>query len=119
MKVARLAPLAHALALSLVASLAAHSIASAQATSDTPSGYGRTQTVSAPLLPDLSSSLTPSQRLAYLMAQGIEAGGTRFRGWMSNSRQYAAPQFRSAGRSGERGSLQRSTSRKSARPVGR
>jgi hypothetical protein len=50
MKVARLAPLAHALALSLVASLAAHSIASAQATSDTPSGYGRTQTVSTPLL---------------------------------------------------------------------
>lgn len=119
MKVARLAPLAHALALSLVASLAAHSIASAQAASDTPSGYGRTQTVSTPLLPDLSSSLTPSQRLAFLMAQGAEAGGARLSGWWRSNRQYASPQFRSAGRSGERGSLQRSTSRRSARPVGR
>ncbi len=119
MKVARLAPLALALTFTLVATLTAHSIASAQATSDTPSGYGRTQTVSAPLLPDLSSSLTPSQRLAYLMAQGVEAGGARISGWWRAPRQQASSQFRSAGRSGERGSLLHSSGRKSARPVGR
>lgn len=115
MKAAQLSALVLGVSLALAALAASATTASAQASSDYPTGYGRTMSVVGAPTTDGLSSLTPSQQLAWLVGLRFAPanGGSSVRA----SAKYG--QYRPAGGSGERRQPLILTNRSSVRPVGR
>lgn len=119
MKVAQLAALVIGVTLSLSALAGSFTTARAQgATADYPTGYGRTTSVVNAPSTDALDSLTPAQRLAYLVGlRFAPVGGGPSAG--SNVGFRKQTQYRPAGGSGERRPQYVLTNRSSVRPVGR
>lgn len=119
MKVAQLAALVIGVTLSLSVLAGTLTPANAQgATADYPTGYGRTMSVVSAPSTDALESLTPSQRLAYLVGlRFAPVGGAFAAGSKAGFQKHS--QYRPAGGSGERRLPLILTNRNSVRPVGR
>ncbi len=119
MKVAQLAALVIGVTLSLSVVSGSFTSAGAQgATADYPTGYGRTMSVVSAPSTDGLESLTPSQRLAYLVGlRFAPVGGRSAAGSKAGFQKQT--QYRPAGGSGERRLQLILTNRSSVRPVGR
>lgn len=109
-----------ALILAAVCILAsAPGAAHAQATSDTPTGYGRTTSIVQPATTDVGGSLDPVQRFTLALAQRFAAGRGYAGAGASSVKRNGFAWSSSAVRSGERGSKLHSAGFASARAVGR
>ncbi len=118
MKVAQLAALVIGVTLSLSVFAGSLTTARAQgATADYPTGYGRTMSVVNAPSTDALDTLTPTQRLAYLVGLRFAPVGGSSVG--SGVRFHKQTQYRPAGGSGERRLQSALTNRSSVRPVGR
>lgn len=119
MKVARLAALAFAFSLTLIALTGARDRAAAQAAVDTPSGSGRLVQVTGDPETGPVAVFAPALRIASLIAGGRVPMSSKFSTWLSAPRPAASASYRSAGSSGERRGLHGPLSHQWARPVGR